>query len=372
MNPYFCEQEIKVKSFLKKIPVVIVLILSALTVSAQNGSWELGAESGVGAIWVHRKKMKHLADTHPSKVELSFQKQTSGNKDWHKVYHKPRIGYSFIYINYGNDVLGKTYGATLQLIYPFIRTQRSRLNGVIGIGTGYNTKPFDRKENHKNNVLGSRITGCLHAKLNYEHIVTSSIGVYAGLGLIHFSNGAAKLPNLGINVPYLNIGTTIKITNAAIDKEYSSTENLQKMYQSVDVSTGWKDVVYSGGKRYMLNVLTFKNHYSLSDVNTISGGLEVFYDRSIPEFRENFDLENDKNRNLKSGLVLGHELRIGKTYAVVNYGVYLYQAYDNVYAKAYQRYQLKYKFHQNIYAAAGLKVHRGVADVIECTVGVEL
>ena len=80
---------------------------------------------------------------------------------------------------------------------------------------------------------------------------------------------------------------------------------------------------------------------------------------------------NDKNRNAKLSIVIGHELKIGKVYAVLNYGYYVYQGFNNVYAKSYQRYQLKYKFHKSYYSAIGLKVHKGVADVIECTFGVE-
>jgi len=333
----------------------------------------IGADYNRGAILVHRKKMQHLAHYNPKKIELTIQKQTSGKKEWHKTYNEPKITYSFIYLEYGDVRLDKTYASNIQFIYPLLKGKNQRLNTVIGLGAGYNTNPFDIKENHQNNVLGSRITGSLHVKTNYEYILFSKIGLFAGLGLIHFSNGAAKLPNLGINVGYASVGLNYKVydlKSETIKNESALETNTFDL--AFDISNGWKDVVYSGGKRHWFNVFTFKMHYNVSKINRFTGGLDFFYDRSINEFRTHFGLDTDKNRNHKSALVLGHELRIGKVYAVINYGYYIHQAYNNVYAKSYQRYQIKYKFHDKFYSAAGLKVHKGVADVIECTFGVEL
>lgn len=359
---------------MKKTLLHIIIILISINSFAQQSGWLINAEYGKGTTLVHRKKMKHLAHYNPEKIELSFQKQTTGNKDWHNTYNKPKIAYSLILINFKEERLGKTFAGNIQFIYPLLKNKKHVLNMVIGLGAGYNTNPFDRKENYQNNVLGSKITGCLHVKSYYQYNVSESIGIFGGLGLIHFSNGAFKLPNLGINVGYANVGLNFKIKNTGSNDDINNfKENeFKKMNYSFDISNGAKDVVYSGGKRHWFNVVSLKSHYNLSKINRFTGGLEFFYDRSVNEFRSNFGLENDKNRNHKSSIVLGHELRIGKVYAVINYGYYTHQAYNNVYAKSYQRYQLKYKFHNNYYSAIALKVHKGVADVIECTFGLEI
>lgn len=364
--------DVKIKSFLRNNIVHIVLILLSFNLNAQN--WSIGAEYGKGAILAHRKKMKHLITNQPSKFEITFQKQTLGNKEWHKTYNLPKISYSVLIVDYGEVKLGKTIASNIQFYYPIYKKGKNKINTIIGLGAGYNTNPFDRKLNYQNNVFGSKFTGCLHLKINYEYSLSEKVSLFSGVGLIHFSNGAAKLPNLGINVIYFNTGliynlSKIKVENSKID---FANVDLKKINFSVDFSNGWKDVVYSGGKRYLFNVLSLKTHYNTSRINRFTGGFEFFYDRSVNEFRSNFGLVNDKNRNHKSSIVIGHELKIGKVYAVLNYGIYLHQAYNNVYAKSYQRYQIKYNFSKNYYLAAGLKVHKGVADVIECTIGLEI
>ena len=357
---------------MNKIYIIIICFLFVGNVKSQN--WIANVEAGGGFVVVHREKMKHLAQSHPNKVTLAVQKQSDGSKDWHQSYNQPKIAYTFFMVDYKNIKLGKTLGGNIQFLYPFVKKKNTIINAVIGIGAGYNTHPFDRKDNYQNNVLGSRITGSLHGKLLAEYTLSKNIGITYGIGLIHFSNGALKLPNLGINVPYTCIGINYLISEKArADEEVS---NIEQTYDKINVSmafsNGWKDVVYAGGTRHWFNVFSMKTHYNTSSINRITGGVEFFYDRSVYEFRENEGLDNAKNRNFKMGIVLGHELRLGKVYAVINYGYYVYQAYNNVYAKAYQRYQLKYKFHEYMYSAIGLKVHKGVADVLEWTVGIEL
>ena len=340
----------------------------------QNSSFWAGAEYGKGVVLVHREKMRHLTHFNPNKIEINIQKQTSGSKAWHKTYNLPKIAYSLLVVDYIEQRLGETYSANIQFIYPYIKKNNIQFNVMVGLGAGYNTHPFDREKNNQNNVLGSRITGNLYLKSNVEFNISPILSSYLALGVTHFSNGAVKLPNLGINVPYVSVGFNYKLADYN-DKIMPITTELtnKKIHLAIDFSNGWKDVVYSGGKRHWFNVLTFKTHFNTSNINRLTLGADFFYDRSVNEFRTNFGLENNKNRNFKSAILIGHELKISKVYAVINYGVYLYQAYNNVYARAYQRYQIKYKFYNEmLYCAAGLKVHKGVADVIECTIGLEL
>ena len=362
-----------------KLHFTLFITIITLTINAfgQKNTWCVGSELGSGFILKHNSKMANLANSHPSKYEFILQKQTSGDKEWHHQYNLPKIAYSLIIVDYNNPVIEKTYAANIQLIYPFINKNKFKFNSVIGLGLGYNTNPFDRVSNYKNLVFGSKLTGSMHVKLYTDINLTRKISSTIGIGLIHFSNGAIKLPNLGINVPYLNLGINYKIINGEENIDFSGLKEKNAKNKLIDISigNGFKDVGYSGGKRYLFNVLSIKKHFFLNNTSDFVVGSEFFYDRSVNEFRINDGLMNDKNRNSKNSILVGYELRMSKVYAVINYGFYTYQAYNNVYASAYQRYQIKYQFSEGkykFYSAIGLKVHKGVADVIEFTVGAEL
>ncbi|HEY4800636.1 MAG TPA: hypothetical protein VII99_16270, partial [Bacteroidia bacterium] len=66
--------------------------------------------------------------------EMSFEWQTTGRKDWHHHYNFPRLGFSFLYGIFGNDlIIGRNYAVMPHMGFDFFKMIEMR----IGCGFAY-------------------------------------------------------------------------------------------------------------------------------------------------------------------------------------------------------------------------------------------
>ncbi|MBQ0740700.1 acyloxyacyl hydrolase, partial [Aquimarina celericrescens] len=81
-------------------------------------------------------------------------RKTYGFKNWEQRYNYPDLGYSFIYQEFNNDVLGRNFGVYAHYNFYFVKRF---LQLRLGQGIAYNTNPYDKETNFRNNVFGSHI-----------------------------------------------------------------------------------------------------------------------------------------------------------------------------------------------------------------------
>lgn len=93
-------------------------------------------------------------------------------------------------------------GATFKRFSP-----RLALNYEWNLGMSFNWKPYDPFDNPENIALGSsaNVHVALNAYLNWT--LSRYVDVHLGAGFTHFSNGASKLPNKGLNMvaPFVEV-----------------------------------------------------------------------------------------------------------------------------------------------------------------------
>jgi len=157
-----------------------------------------------GSILKHNPDISHLITGHPSGVLLSFHRKTFGDKEWQRLYNNPDYGASFIYQNLDNEFLGEHYGLFAHYnFYFFNRFLMLR----IGQGISYSTTPYDADDNFRNVAYGTHLVSGSYALLNFKkENIFPRIGLQAGLGVVHYSNGNSKAPNKSTNTLFLNAG----------------------------------------------------------------------------------------------------------------------------------------------------------------------
>ena len=93
-------------------------------------------------------------------------------------------------------------GATFKRFSP-----KLALNYEWNLGMSFNWKPYDPFDNPENIALGSstNVHLTLSAYLNWE--ISRKWDIHFGVGVTHFSNGASKLPNKGLNMlaPFVEV-----------------------------------------------------------------------------------------------------------------------------------------------------------------------
>src|SRR5690606_2585652 len=135
--------------------------------------------------------------------ELNFQKQTTGQEAWHQLYKFPKIGYSVVYFDLHNPVLGKALATSAYINKTLWNSKRSKLNYRLGLRIAYLTEGYDQETNHKYSIASSALNAALQTRFEYCYQLAPRYALLLGLGLNHYSNGATKKPNLGINIPTL-------------------------------------------------------------------------------------------------------------------------------------------------------------------------
>lgn len=354
-----------------KYRLFLCLFLSWQTSFSQQSIPEFGIEETVhyGSILPHRPIVTEIIEGHSFIYEVSFYKNTTGNKAWQQLFNYPKIGISAMYINLGNDdELGSSFG-----IFPYIQIplskQKIRWELRFGYGFGYVEKPFDRADNYKNIAIGSRFNTLINVNSLWKIQASKHIAFSAGISLVHFSNGSYVRPNLGFNVFSLNTGVSYSFGK---DKEIQTTTlpNKEKTWEHFIVgNTGLKEIPPVEGPKYYIANIAYNMVKPINNTTSFGFSADIFYNKSIEALIEyNDNIEASKTDNLRTGLGAMYGINIGNIMLSLHMGGYILPSYKED-GYFYHRINSRYKINDNLFFNLGLKSHWAVADFIEVGLG---
>ncbi|GAB4143883.1 MAG: acyloxyacyl hydrolase [Bacteroidia bacterium] len=343
------------------------------------GKIYISATGQFGFLWSHRYNMGHLVKKHLGAFEITAWKPTCGDQCWHEPYNNPQTGLAFNYIPLGNpDQLGDAYG-----LYPFInyplssREKNPRLNLRLGWGIGWITKPFDPIENHKNIAIGTHVNTCFALKLNTLYKVNKLMYLESGIGITHFSNGAFRLPNLGINLPMVNLGLHWLIHEkknsgpVVADERMQHTESLvndRKWHFSALFVAGANDINPPGGNKFAVtNMITYMMKQTARK-HRFGGGIDLMYSQALRHILLYDSVNVSVAGNLQPGVKFCYELVMGRLSYPMEMGVYLYSRYKEN-GPVYNRWGLRYLATDHLLLNLSLKTHFAKAEYWEVGAG---
>jgi hypothetical protein len=364
-------------SFLCYTILAFFLHISALSAQyVQKNPYSIGIQGFYGFVLKHAPSVGHLAKAHPYGFEINYNQITTGSKEWHKVYRYPEVGYAVGLFDFRNPVLG-------QAIYGFTYMDKSLIKGVssalrLKIGTGfvYITNPYDADKNFKNTALSSRIMYGMRGELTHSYDINKQWQIRSGITLTHFSNGAIKLPNSGINIPALKLGVQyiphVPVAHTAV-ADSSGNDSYKNTQFNISGAFTLKEIGLPGGPKYPGGVLSAYVNRRLNRKSGINAGIDGFYNTALKQIIESDpDVDSLRMPDFKRvGITLGHELFISRVSMLVQLGVYVYKPYQYIDNRLYQRYGLKYSINRHLFAGVMLKTHFGTADFMEWTLGVK-
>jgi hypothetical protein len=236
----------------------------------------------------------------------------------------------------------------------------------MGSGLGYTSKVFNQETNPKNDAMSTHLNAMICLGIKSEFIFRRN-KLTIGIDMTHFSNGAIKVPNLGINLPYLSLGYARQITK----REYDST----KLHNTVPFGrwlfgvTGIgsvKETYPTGRKKYPVYALsTFARWFSRPKV-----GLETAIDLISKQAILGYKTEVIKNQwdIFQVGMYLGYLLPLDRLHFALGMGVYLKDKYrpEDLF---YHRIGLRYYFPNGMHSQIVLKSHWARADYVEWGIG---
>jgi hypothetical protein len=315
---------------------------------------------------------------HPSGFILGFNKKTFGHKDWESGYNYPDTGFSFTYQDFNNSTLGSNYGLYAHYNFYFFKRE---MQFRIGQGIAYNTNPYDKKDNFRNNAFGTHLLSSTYLMLNYsKERITGPLGFKAGISIVHYSNANVRAPNTSTNTFAFNAGLVYNLDDYE-NTDYIKPSDRTKVREPVRYNLAFRtginesDVINSG--QYPFYIFSGYADKRLGGKSAFQLGADIYFSNflkelirfqsiSFPELNVNAD--DDYKR---VGLFAGHELFINKVSVVSQLGYYVYYPFDFE-GRVYNRMGLKRYFGDKWFAAVTLKSHGAKAEAVEFGVGVRL
>ena len=331
-----------------------------------------------GSILLHNTDISHLITGHPSGVILGFNKKTFGTEDWQADLGYPDTGFTLIYQDMANSVLGNNI--SLYAHYNFYFFKRN-LQFRVGQGLAYNTNPYDKNTNFRNNAYGSHTLSSTMLMLNYhrENII-AGLGFKAGLSLIHYSNANVRAPNTSTNTAAFNFGLVYDFDHK-YSPEYASRAKSEKPKEQIRYNlalrTGINESDINGSGQFGFWIFSAYADKRLGKRSAIQLGADYFSSNFLKElirfqsiaFPE---LEVESGTDFRRvGVFLGHELFVNKLSVVTQFGYYVYYPFDFE-GRTYNRIGMKRYFGDKVYGTITLKSHAAKAEAVEFGVGVRL
>jgi len=341
-----------------------------------------------GFIIAHHYNMEYLIKRHVPAGELNFTLQTNGEKHWEQVYKNPEKGLGLYFADLGNPQhLGQAIGVFPFANFPLNPGRKFKLYIRSGHGIGIFTKPYDQLNNHKNNIIGSRINGFVNLRLSSVFFPWKNIRMETGIGLTHQSNAAWTLPNLGINIASVNLGISFmkrqyapsypnpKGGNAVDSTATFKTEGREaappNYFFTMIAAAGVNQISPPGSKkRYASYTLSACGWKIVSEKSRFCLGGDLFYEMANLAAAKRdtvFDTSNKLN-NLQAGVRLGYELVIGKFSLPLEMGAYLFTK-TTVNGPLYHRIGLRYYVNKHLIINYTLKTHWVTAENFEFGLG---
>jgi hypothetical protein len=344
------------------------------SVAAPRMPLVVGAYAQGSIIMAHTYAIKHLVASHPTGFEINLQRQTTGAAPWHGWYKFPKVGLALTYYDFHNPVLGYAFAASPYISKSFSRGEKHDFTFRLGTGLAYLTNPYNQETNHKNTIASSALNATLQFRFEYDYALTPHLGLLAGVGLNHFSNGATTKPNFGVNLPSVVLGLNYHEQRhpAQVNPYAPAPEDVGHMFYNVSTSLGFKQRTEGDKQKYLVNSITAAVGRRMNRKSNLLLGVEGFLDRSLKATLDDTTRAGGKQPDVKKvGVFLGHELLFGRLAFDSHLGFYVYAPYKSSTAY-YERLGLKYHFTNLLFGAIDLKIHRGAADVIEFKMGAKL
>ncbi|MDD4226902.1 MAG: acyloxyacyl hydrolase [Mariniphaga sp.] len=318
---------------------------------------------------------------------LKFSRQTTGEKQWEQLYKYPNYGIGFYFADFHNPKeIGFPFGIYGFLNAPFKRWENFTFNYELGFGVLFNWKPFDPLTNNYNIAIGASQSCIIDAGLNLQYNLTQNIVFETGFSFTHFSNGALKKPNLGINT----IAPKVSLKYSFYKKPVFTIQEIPKFEKQSEwtfsLFTGTKNVIFDSvnieiREKYegmFFPVFGFSGIYNrqIGYKSKLGLGMSCSYNGSVNaqvavEEDELEAVDGPFTDKLQISIYPSYELVVNKVSLVLQPSFYLYRRkLTNQSPVFHQKVGIKYHFTDKIFMGITLRAyHFHVSDFVEWSIG---
>lgn len=329
-----------------------------------------------GAMYRHHQEFDYLSRGHTPGLELGLLFRPPAEQAWAQAYHYPQWGFAYRYTDLAFPrVLGQAHALYGLIDLPLTGKPPGsfwQMYMRIGLGPSYLTRHFDEYTNNFNAAIGSAYNVFVLFAWNHRLRITPRLSLLAGIDMIHYSNGAMRRPNFGINVFALNAGLKWQLF-LNTDGDYYAPDTISDSPSRTEYlvwsSVGWHDHGKPGDILYRVYNFTAEANRVWHGMSALKIGADLFYNSYMDAYLEEEEIDNNSPfRMLATGLHLGYSQHVGPLRMGVAMGYYLYNEEEAV-GTYYHRLIFRYRFSPHWFANFSLHSHFAVANNFEWGLG---
>lgn len=225
-------------------------------------------------------------------VSLNFFRQTTGSKDWQILYHYPTYGAGIYTANFHDSKeIGCPIAVYVFFSAPFKRWNKLSFNYDLGLGCAFNWKSYNPINNPYNISIGAKQSAYLNFGMFLEYMIVKRFSASAGLSITHFSNGALKKPNQGINMISPKLSLRYDLYKDGVEFKKKEMPPFEKKNEwLISGYAGAKNVIFDSvnvdliskyeGESFLVGGFSTSINRQISHRSKIGFGFDVSYDGS--------------------------------------------------------------------------------------------
>ena len=311
-------------------------------------------------------------------AELRLGHQTTGKRDWERLFNNPEYGLCLRYAHFDTTMFGETAALFAYYNGTIWRNHRWTIHYQYGLGIAYWSNPYHEVTNPKNRFIGSHLNAHIDLALGIDCHLSPQVDLTLRANFSHSSNAAMKLPNMGINPLSGAVGVKCYL---------HKQDTLGFSWRQRDTNFVKKNSFYamvSAGTRQSKKDAAVKN--GAAGPYYLGTSIQIGYMRQPhPKFRYGVGLDINYSGELARQLP-AEQRRTGKYFSEavtaafeVLYGrfvlhlsgaVYVNRAF-NYYTPFYERagFRVLLGKNRNHFVGASVKAHAGSVDYLEWCYG---
>lgn len=319
-------------------------------------------------------------------LNIKLSTQTLGTTGNEQVFNYPLWGLGCKVLDFNNfNEIGIPVAVYGFVDWPVLRGSKYYINAEMGFGLSFNWHSFNPLTNKFNIALGLGQAFMSDAGLTFNYELTERVDFLAGLNFTHFSNGAIKMPNYGINSYAPKIGLKY---NFFKKPEFIKTERYKYKSENeiiISAFAGIKNIIFDSvntdlaekyeGVFFPVYGVSALFNRQISRMSKIGAGFTLNVNDAINaqikvDNNELIDVDAPFLNQIQLSIYPSYTFCVDKISIVLQPAFYIYRKTSKNQSPVFhQRISIDYQITNNIFAGITLRDYSMHADFVEWSVG---
>lgn len=358
------------------------LFIALITTGTKAQSLGVESSFNIGKhLVIHPKSPPILLPSYSA--EIALIKRSQARKIWEILYNNPTISYTLSYQTLGNQkILGNAISLIPAIHFQLLKKKKSSLQIRVGWGLGIITQKYNSLANPSNIVIGSHLNAAATLRAIFKYNITKKIQFLLGGGINHYSNGRIAIPNLGANIPFVQIGIQYHFKSTIIADSLSQKiiQSLPRLNQSirpfVSLGLGLTEIGATQGVKYPIYTLSVGISRRMARISKLSLSFGYLYNKATYNFdKNNGGIRYQYFNYSRIAVAITHEFIFGHLGFVTTVGVYLnkhrFQRSIILSKIGFHLYLHNYfkKMKHQLWAGGYVRAYAGEAEFVEFVLG---